>query len=365
MNEHRNMRTIWQVASLIEDGATSEQIEVELSVSIKEVHHIREHLATPEEAPGQPGTRTTPKEAAFMHFIHHHMESSSSGQEAPTSEEIRNGCGIETWAEMDQLAARLLEKGFITTVEEAPPEDGTQNPSSLIGPAQWQGPTSSLVAALLDQQPGDDTQTQLTETLLHLVLRKDTLRILMDSELITRLHRAAMDPSWQPPEYSPGWPHRGPVYIEISPPLTEEVTRIKGEMHGLIITEDTGMDLRGVLAPSILNGRVELMAMTIRLIITEDTGMDLRGVLAPSILNGRVELMAMTIRPTNWDPEALDELDVPAMRHLFLLLTALVVFLTDDRTEIVPRPLTRTQKRRLARTGRTNPWHIIRSNATN
>ena len=332
MNEHPNMRTIWQVASLIEDGATSEQIEVELSLSILEVHDIREHLATPEEDPGQPGTRTTPKEAAFMHFIHHHMESSSSGQEAPTSEEIRDGCGIETWAEMDQLAARLFEKGFITTVEEAPPEDGTQDPSSLIGPAQWQGPMSSLVAALLDQQPGDDTQMQLTETLLHLVLRKDTLRILMDSELITRLHRAAMDPGWQPPKYSPGWPYREPVYIEISPPLTEEATGLEGEMHGLIITEDTGMDLRGVLAPS--------------------------------ILNGRVELMAMTIRPTNWDPEALDEQDIPAMRHLFLLLTALVVFLTDDRTQIVPRPLTRTQRRRLARTRRINPWHIIRSTAT-
>ena len=30
MNEHQDMRTIWQVASLIEDGATSEQIEVDL-----------------------------------------------------------------------------------------------------------------------------------------------------------------------------------------------------------------------------------------------------------------------------------------------------------------------------------------------
>ena len=336
MNEHQSMRTIWQVASLTQDGATSEQIEVGLGLSIQEVRDIREHLATPERAPGQPGTKTTPKEAAILHFIQHHMESNSSGQEAPSSDEIRDACGIETLAEMNQLAAQLLEKGYITPVEETPPaevydrypEEETQGASGLLHPAQWQGPLSSLVTRLLSQDPSDNTQAQLRDTLLQLVLRKDTLRIMMDSELITRLHRATMDPGWQPPEYSPGWPHQGAVYIEISPPLTQEVSGIEGEMHGLIITQDTGRDLRGVLVPS--------------------------------TLNGRADLMAMTINPTTWEPEALNEQDIPLMRHLFLFLTAVAVFLTDDSTEIVPRPLNRTQRRRMARTEGTNPWHVIR-----
>ena len=260
MNDNENLKKIQEVAALLANGATSEQIEVTLGLRIDEVEAIREYLARP-------------------------------------------GGGYQT-----------------------PPRGGSQDEHNVIAPSEWEGPASSLVTRLLDHQPQTGDQTDIRDTILYMVLRVDTLRILMDSKVILDLNREIYDAGWQPPEYSPGWPHRGPVYIEISPPLTKEATGLDGDMHGLIITEDTGMDLRAILIP-----------------ITHEEW---------------VGVKAMTINPTTWEPQGLED-DGQYMGAFWLLFTQLATYLSADGTEIVPRQLTRSQERRLARTGRPNPWHII------
>ena len=262
MNDNENLKKIQEVAALLANGATSEQIEVTLGLRIHEVETIREHLARP-------------------------------------------GGGYQT-----------------------PPRGGSQDEHLVISPSQWEGPASSLVTRLLDHQPQTGDQTDIRDTILYMVLRVDTLRILMDSKVILDLNSEIYAAGWQPPEYCPGWSHRGPVYIEISPPLTKEATGLDGDMHGLIITEDTGMDLRAILIP-----------------ITHEEWIGVK---------------AMTISPTTWEPQGLEDDDGQYMGAFWLLFTQLATFLSADGTEIVPRPLTRSEQRRLARTGRPNPWHIIR-----
>ena len=336
-NEHESLTTIWQVASLLEDGATSEQIEVNLGLRIHEVEAILEHLAIHTDSKSQTQNRPTPKERAVLHFIRHHAESNTSPRSNPSTQEIQEGCGMETLAEAEELTQRLMQKRYILPIEDATPGDWYNTPSrgpnqdehGVISPSEWEGPMSSLVARLLERQPETEEQTEMRDNILYMVMREDTLRILMDSQVILDLNQTGMDPGWQPPEYSPGWPHRYPVYIEISPPLTQESTGLDGEMHGLIITEDTGKDMRAVLIP-----------------VTR---------------NGWVGVKAMTINPTTWEPGTLDgdEDDGDHIGHFLLLFTQLATFLSDHKNEIIPRPLTRSQQRRLARTGRPNPWHII------
>ena len=161
-----------------------------------------------------------------------------------------------------------------------------------------------------------------------MVLRVDTLRILMDSKVILDLNSEIYAAGWQPPEYCPGWSHRARSTSRYRRPLTKEATGLDGDMHGLIITEDTGMDLRAILIP-----------------ITHEEWIGVK---------------AMTISPTTWEPQGLEDDDGQYMGAFWLLFTQLATFLSADGTEIVPRPLTRSEQRRLARTGRPNPWHIIR-----
>ena len=47
MNDNENLKKIQEVAALLANGATSEQIEVTLGLRIHQVEAIREHLARP------------------------------------------------------------------------------------------------------------------------------------------------------------------------------------------------------------------------------------------------------------------------------------------------------------------------------
>ena len=203
--------------------------------------------------------------------------------------------------------------------EEDEPED------ELLDPAAWEGPPSRLLAELLEQGRSDEEE-MFTGTPLHYILRKDTLRVLMETGEFTAVLDQAFAEEPTGVKENARWPHPGPIYIE----LTEAVPELQeayGEfVHSYIITEDLGDDTRGVIFPN-----------------TKEDGPGTTGVM----INTKTGAIGGL-----FGSEGKLDLAIEMARGL-------VAFVTDVKYEFVEMPLNRRSRRRLQRSGQPNPWHVV------
>ena len=112
--------------------------------------------------------------------------------------------GAETTSEIEEVLESLRGKGILesligTTYLDILPEeyqgdpeelDDKPNPqepeNDLLDPRDWEGPPSRLLTEILEQDRSDDQETTV-ESPLHHILRKDTLRILMETGEFTAI----------------------------------------------------------------------------------------------------------------------------------------------------------------------------------
>ena len=200
--------------------------------------------------------------------------------------------------------------------------------TDLLDPRAWEGPPSRLLTELLEQeQEQSDDQERPNDTTLYYILRKDTLRILMETGEFMAILDRIMEEEPTGVKEDARWPHSGPIYIELTEASPEMPEGYSGFVHSFIITEDYGDDIRTVMIPN----NLEDGPGTIGVGLNIKTG-DIIGI---------------------FGPEAKWERAIKLVRHI-------VTFLTDENNEFVEMPLSRSQRRRLQRSGQPNPWHLVR-----
>ena len=230
---------------------------------------------------------------------------------------------------MDSLAERgilrpLMGVSFSDLLSEE--EDGFEVPEvELLDPRAWEGPPSRMVAELLVEEASKWEETPEL-TLIYRILRKDTLRVLIDTgEFIAILDQVAKQESTGF-RADARWPNPGPIYIELTGDLPEIPEEDKEVIHSYIISEDSGDGTRIVMIPT----------------DTPD------GSAATSVmLNTRTgEITGLFGEEREWGTA------IEMSRRL-------IAFLTDENYEFVEMPLSRTARRRLQRSGAPNPWHVV------
>ena len=232
--------------------------------------------------------------------------------------------GAETTSEITEVVESLRRKGILDHLIGSTYLDIL--PEEFLDPQAWEGPPSRLLVQLLEQHPSGE-QKGPDDHILYFILRKDTLRILIDTgEFITIISQIIdEEATWVRDDAR--WPHFGPIYIELteaSPELPEEYS---GAVHSYIITEDFRDDARSVLIPTTLEGEPGTTGAMFDLRTGQITGM--------------------------FGPEERWERISELARYL-------IIFITDPNYEIVEMPLNRRSRRRLKRSGAPNPWHVVR-----
>ena len=259
--------------------------------------------------------------------------------------------GAETTQEIAEVLESLRGKGILESLigtsyldilpeeyqddpEELGDEPDPQKPeTNLLDPRAWEGPPSRLLTELLEQeqeqeQEQSDDQERPTDTTLYYILRKDTLRILMETgEFIAILDRI-MEEEPTGIKEDARWPYSGPIYIELTGAPPEMPEEYREDIHSFIITEDYGDDVRTVMIPNNLEDGPETIGVG---------------------LNIKTGAIISIFGP----PERKWERTIELVRRL-------AAFLTDENNEFVEMPLSRRQRRRLQRSGQPNPWHLVR-----
>ena len=252
--------------------------------------------------------------------------------------------GAETTSEIAEVLESLRGKGILesligTTYLDILPEEYQGDPEELddepdpqepeddskVFLRAWEGPPSRLVTEILNRDLSDEQETS-AESPLYYILRKDTLRVLLDMDDFRAILNQTMTEEPTGVKEDARWPHPGPIYIELSEALPEGPEEYLGVVHGFIITDDYGDDTRGVMIPN-----------------TREDGPGTAGV-GFNIKTGAI--IGMFGPVVHWEQ----------ITELFRRLAA---FLTDENNEIVEMPLSRSQRRRLQKSGQPNPWHVV------
>ena len=249
--------------------------------------------------------------------------------------EMAEALGAEDTGEiaqvLDSLAARkitgdLMGASLLASLyEEDEYDDSGAQEVELLDPETWEGPPSRMVAELLVEEASKWKETPEL-TLIYRILRKDTLRVLMDTgEFIAILDQVAEQESTGFREDA-RWPNPGPIYIELTGDLPEIPEEDRELIHSYIISEDSGDGTRMVMIPT----------------DTPD------GLAAKSVmLNTRTgEITGLFGEEREWGTA------IEMSRRL-------IAFLTDENYEFVEMPLSRSARRRLQRSGAPNPWHVV------
>ena len=219
----------------------------------------------------------------------------------------------------------IAGREFFESLLEPDPQEPETN---LLDPRAWEGPPSRLLTELLEQeQDRSDDQERPTDTTLYYILRKDTLRILMETGEFMAILDRIMEEEPAGVKEDARWPHSGPIYIELTEASPEMPEEYRGFVHSFIITEDYGDDIRKVMIPN----NLENGPGTIGAGLNIKTG-EIVGIFGPE---------------TRWE-------------RTIELVRRLAAFLTDENNEFVEMPLSRSQRRRLQRSGQPNPWHLVR-----
>ena len=196
----------------------------------------------------------------------------------------------------------------------------------FLDPRAWGGPPSRMVTEILNRDlTGPDATMAIA--LLYQILRKDTLRVLMDmSDFWPIFERTAAGGS-AGFRKDAKWPHRGPIYMELPEALPDNPREYLGVVHGFVIADGTGDDTRGVVIPGTRKGQVRALGVTLNI----KTG---------EVMNDN-------------GPEF-------TVNQLTDRIRGLALFLADANNEIVEMTLSRRAVRRLRRSGAPNPWHVVR-----
>ena len=233
---------------------------------------------------------------------------------------------------MHSLAEKSVLNSLIGTLylDILPPEDEDEEDDEpgveFLDPGAWEGPPSRLLAELLEQDRSDEEEMP-EGSILHYILRKDTLRVLMETGEFMAILDQIMAEGPTGVKEDARWPCSSPIYIELteaSPELPEE---FRGFVHSYIITEDFGDDTKGVIFPNSLKDGPG----TTGVMINTKTG-EISGLFGSE---GKLDLAIKLAR-------------------------GLVTFVTDVNYEFVEMPLNRRARRRLQRSGQPNPWHVVR-----
>ena len=250
--------------------------------------------------------------------------------------EMRTAFRVETIAEIRDVMKSAAEKGIFDSLagtefpvvfsEDLDDESGPEQPEQdCLHPNAWADPQSRLVNELLVRGLSD-SQDRLAWKLLYQIMKRNTLRILLDiADYRAILDRAQEDGPTSVNEDAQ-WPNPGSVYIELSEALSEDPEGYTGRVDGFIIREDSGALARGFVIPSIRQGSLEAIGVGFNLRTEEVTGD-----------NGR----RIHGRP------------------IAELIREIAAFLTDESTEFVAMPTNRKMKRQMRRSGTTNPWHVV------
>ena len=223
------------------------------------------------------------------------------------------------------MGAALLDSLYVE--DEDDEDDDFEAPEiEILDLRAWEGPPSRLIPELLEKEASEwEEAPELT--FLHHILRKDTLRVLMDTgEFFATLDQIKEEESTGFGEDA-RWPSPGPIYIELTEPSPALPDEYRDAVHGYILSEDTGDGTRMVMFPSTTKDRATATSV---------------------MLNTRTgAVTGLFGEETLWDM-AID------------FATMLIAFLTDENYEFVEMPLNRTARRRLQRSGAPNPWHVAR-----
>ena len=349
MNQKTNLPVAYRVIRLIDLQTPHPEIAARTGLTenyVREIEAWTRDLA--DSSDRTRGALTTTETLVFWYLRYTAIVTGQAGRPlevfgAEDFFEMVQEFGAETTQEIAEVLESLRGKGILESLigtsyldilpeeyqddpEELGDEPDPQEPeTNLLDPRAWEGPPSRLLTELLEQDRSDDQETTV-ESPLHYILRKDTLRILMETGEFMAIIDRIMEEGPTGVKERARLPHAGPIYIELTEASPEFPEGYSGFVHSFIITQDYGDDIRTVMIPN----NLEDGPGTIGVGLNIKTG-EIIGIFGPE---------------TKW------ERSIELVRHL-------VTFLTDENNEFVEMPLSRSQRRRLQRSGQPNPWHVV------